>query len=92
MNRRVFLSSAAVGATTLWAGPLKLFSLLQDSRVALSREQMEEFLLTAEIVGSETTIGITRPQRATLTDGLFTHDAQIQAIDDYQLTFTGAPR
>ena len=47
-----------------------------------TREQKEEFLRTAEIIRiRDIPEGITRPQRATLTDGQLTHDAHIQTID-----------
>ena len=91
MNRRTFLSTAAVGAATLWVRPPNVFSFLQENSLTLTREQMEEFLLTAEIIDSEEIpIGITRAQRATLSDGVLRHDAQIQSIDEYHSSFTAA--
>ncbi len=48
----------------------------------ISDAEKETFLRTARIVSRQTlTIGITRPDRATLTDGRLTHDAHIQTID-----------
>ncbi len=47
--------------------------------------EKEVFLQEAEIVSVEDIgIGITRAQRATLSDGTVTHDAQIQAIDVFR--------
>ena len=63
--------------------------------VALSPEQMEQFLLHAEILRTRSAEGgITNTQRATLSDGVITHDAQIQTIDDAKQVFkpaTGPP-
>lgn len=48
----------------------------------LSDAEKETFLRTARIIARQTlTTGITRPERATLTDGRLTHDAHIQSID-----------
>ena len=58
---------------------------------ALTRPEMEDFLLNAEVVSqSDLSVGITGSQRATLTDGKFTHDAHIQTIDETKLTFEGS--
>ena len=89
MNRRVFLFSMVLCSASLWTAPLGLLAQGTDSQVRLSREQMEEFLRTARIVRiRELSQGITRSQRATLTDGELTHDAQVQAIDVAQSSFT----
>ena len=55
---------------------------------ALTAERMAVFLATAPIVQEKTTrIGTTRPIRATLSDGLFTHDAQFQTVDESRASF-----
>jgi hypothetical protein len=52
---------------------------------ALTREQMKEFLLTAKIVAAkESSKGVTRPIRLTLSDGKLTHDASYQGIDEHK--------
>jgi hypothetical protein len=49
----------------------------------MSRNQMRDFLLTAEVVAAkETGKGITRPKRLTLTRNGITHDAAFQSVDD----------
>ena len=49
----------------------------------LTEQEMMEFLLHAEIIGSKTTPkGVTLPLRLTLTDGKISHDAGFQAIDE----------
>jgi hypothetical protein len=48
-----------------------------------TREQMREFLLTAEIVGGrQTGEGITLPWRLTLSDGTLTHEASYSTVDE----------
>lgn len=59
-----------------------------QSPVPLTREQMERFLTTAEIVKERTTSdGVTRPVRATLSNGELTHDAQFQTVDQAKALF-----
>jgi hypothetical protein len=51
----------------------------------LSKEQIEQFLLTAKIVkGREANKGITHTSRLTLSDGTLTHDASFQPIDEHK--------
>lgn len=50
---------------------------------ALTREQMRDFLLTAEVVSfKEIGKGVTKPKRLTLTKNGITHDAAFQSVDD----------
>jgi hypothetical protein len=59
-----------------------------QSPVPLTREQMERFLTTAKIVRERTTSdGVTRPVRATLSNGELTHDAQFQTVDQAKALF-----
>ena len=59
-----------------------------QSPVPLTREQMERFLTTADIVMERTTSdGVTRPVRATLSNGELTHDAQFQTVDQAKALF-----
>ncbi len=54
----------------------------------LSVAEQEAFLAKAKIVRTRgVNTGITGTLRATLTDGRVTHDASIQAIDEYKLRF-----
>jgi hypothetical protein len=58
---------------------------------ALTDSQMEEFLLHAKILKTHAASkGITGSRRATLSDGTLTHDAHIQAVDEFQSRFVGA--
>lgn len=52
---------------------------------ALSKEQIKQFLLNAQVVGSkESTNGVTHTLRLTLSDGTVTHDASFQNIDEHK--------
>lgn len=53
----------------------------------LSREQMRDFLLTAEVVSfKEIGRGVTRPMRLTLRKEGLTHDAAFQSIDEQRVS------
>ena len=56
--------------------------------VALSRPQMEQFLLTARVVQQKPlSVGVTNSQRAILDDGKLKHDAHIQTVDISKTSF-----
>jgi hypothetical protein len=70
-----------------WA-PVAAQQAVPSAAVTLSPEAMEQFLLHAEIVRTRSAQGgITNTQRATLSDGVLTHDAQIQTIDEAKSVF-----
>jgi hypothetical protein len=55
---------------------------------ALTAQEMEDFLLRGRIVATKgVTKGVTDARRVTLSDGLITHDAQIQDVDIYKPVF-----
>src|SRR4051794_14507183 len=57
----------------------------------LTDAQMEQFLLHAKVIKTRSAgKGVTASLHATLTDGTFTHDAHIQAIDEHQQQFNGS--
>jgi len=70
-------------------GVLTLSALAQQTAVAesasppaLTRAQMEEFLLTAKVVERKhLSMGITNSERAVLDNGNLRHDAHIQSVD-----------
>ena len=65
------------------AGVLAVGSSLTAQEPTLSKEQMRQFLLTAEIVDSAPIgTGVTRPWRLTLSDGTITHAAAFQSVDE----------
>jgi hypothetical protein len=52
----------------------------------LTTEQIKHFLKNAKIVSSRTTNkGVTAPKRVTLTDGVVTHDAIFQSVDERKM-------
>ena len=54
----------------------------QGQETPLTKEQITQFLLTAEILrGKESEKGVTHPTRLTLSNGTITHDASFQPID-----------
>lgn len=54
----------------------------------LSREEMESFLLRARVVKRRSAPkGVTGTVRATLSDGILTHDASIQTVDESHLRY-----
>ncbi|MBI3049464.1 MAG: hypothetical protein HYY76_14250 [Acidobacteria bacterium] len=75
--------------TALWGPALPAAQqAAPPAAVTLSPEEMERFLLRAEIVRMRSAQGgITNTQRATLSDGVLTHDAQIQSIDEAKPVF-----
>ena len=51
----------------------------------LSKEQIKEFLLNAQILrAKESTKGVTHPYQLTLSDGRITHDASFQGVDEHK--------
>ena len=51
----------------------------------LTKEQIKQFLQTAEVVNSKPSAkGVTHPWRLTLSNGTITHDASFQAIDEHK--------
>ena len=91
MNRRDFLYSTLAGGAAIWIAPRRLFAQSEIAPSKLSREEIEEFLTTAKVLKfKELSQGITHTQRATLSDGRLTHDAQIQSIDESKSQFVGA--
>src|SRR6266702_2094407 len=62
-------------------------SVCASDEPALTKEQIKQFLLTAKVVKShQSNKGITNPWRLTLTDGMVTHDASFQAVDEHKAT------
>jgi hypothetical protein len=59
-----------------------------SAKVVLTPEQMENFLLNAQIVRMRSAgDGVTNSRRATLSDGQLTHDAHVQVVDESRAIF-----
>ena len=81
---RALWRAAVVSACVIaWdIAPAVAQQIEQRASVALAPAQMEEFLLRAKVVSTRgVDVGTTNTRRATLSDGVLTHDAQIQTID-----------
>jgi hypothetical protein len=62
----------------------------QPQAPVLSLAEQEQFLKKAKVIRTRgVSVGITGTQRATLSDGVLTHDASIQTIDEYKQRFEG---
>jgi len=94
MKRRSFLKS--LGTTLVSAVALAPQSLAQvfkeqDRTASLTDSEQEVFLKRADIVKTRSAPeGITASRRATLCDGIMTHDAHIQTIDEYKIMYATA--
>jgi hypothetical protein len=77
--------------TPILALCLSLTGLLcAQQKVTISRAEQEAFLLNAKVINTKSSKnGITGTIRATLSDGVLTHDAQIQTIDEHKTVFQG---
>lgn len=80
---RLSLLAVACG----FAAPAQLLGQGVDG-ATLTRAEQEEFLRTADILATEQIgIGVTLAERATLSTGALTHEAQIQCIDVFKAKF-----
>lgn len=78
-------------ALALAAFPAAAQEAARPAAPSLSIEQIEAFLLHARIVSMRGAgNGVTGSQRATLTDGVLTHDAHVQTVDIQRGTFQPA--
>jgi hypothetical protein len=79
MSTSGLLLTVALAAGVLVSPPLPA----QETAASRpTRAEMEAYLRTAKIVRQrEIGKGVTRPYRATMTDGKLTHDAHIQSVD-----------
>jgi hypothetical protein len=67
-------------------------TLAQAPPTTLTDAEQEVFLTKGKLSGRERSAGkgVTGTRRVTLTDGVITHDAQIQSIDEYKAVFESA--
>jgi hypothetical protein len=80
MTARVFRASLALLLVLVWS-PVW-------AQPALTAEQQEAFLKTAKVTRTRGAAkGVTGTIRATLSDGVLTHDASIQTVDQYMQVF-----
>ena len=73
-------------ALTLLSCALALQLSLAADEPALTKEQIQHFLLTAKVIKSrQSNKGITNTWRLTLSDGILTHDASFQPVDEHKI-------
>lgn len=81
-----FLFTAMFSLLSLFVVAPSIFAQTQPQPAAepeLTVEQMKTFLLTAKVIKEKrTSKGITAPSRLTLSDGVTTHDAGFQTIEE----------
>ena len=100
LHVRLVLTAAllVLGAVVTRAGrqpsdlqPAEQSSATTPAPPVLAREEQERFLREARIVRSRSAPkGITGSRRVTLSDGVITHDAHVQTVDDSRREFMGA--
>jgi len=80
LSRRLVLPLCIVLAFISLSTPWKALAADDES---LNKEQIKQFLQTADIVKSKQSgKGVTHPWRLTLSNGTITHDASFQAVDE----------
>jgi hypothetical protein len=80
-TRHALFIALAVLAVAPWSSAAQTAST-PPVAAALSPAEMEKFLLDGKVVKKkESSKGVTKAQRVTLSDGVVTHDAQIQDVD-----------
>lgn len=88
MKHRLFIVALLVLGSAGVPLALQQQAATSPAPVVLSSEEMEQFLLKAEIVARrDTEKGVTDTIRATLSDGRIKHDAQIQTVDIQKMVF-----
>jgi hypothetical protein len=79
------LGTAMICCAALCLVPQLTFAqaAVQATEPKLTVEQMKTFLLNAKVIKEkQTSKGVTAPSRLTMTDGVLTHDAGFQTIDE----------
>jgi hypothetical protein len=81
-------------ATAVWPAPLPAQSTAAERpAVSLDRAGQLEFLRTAKVVrGRQLSSGVTSPYRLTLSDGVVTHDAGFQSVEERRAQADFGPR
>jgi len=86
MKRHLFVVAVLVLGSVGF--PQALQQAATPAPIVLSPEEMEQFLLKADIVARKNSSkGVTDTIRATLSDGRLKHDAQIQTVDIQKMVF-----
>jgi hypothetical protein len=93
VSRRTSTLALLTCIAAIWAGPVIAQTVADAPRPALSRAEIEEFLVNAPITAKKGALkGVTDAYRVTLSDGRTTHDAQVQHVDIYKTRFDVGPK
>ena len=80
-HARAFTVAAALLVLSL--GAPEAAPRAPDDVAALTPERIEQFLRTAPVIAAvDLSKGVTKPRKLTLSDGVLTHDAVFQSVDD----------
>ena len=84
LSRRLVIALIIIFNCSIMPSSLSCVALNADEE-PLNKEQIKQFLQTAEIVKSKpSSKGVTHPWRLTLSNGTITHDASFQPIDEHK--------
>jgi hypothetical protein len=84
LSRRLVLPLFIISACMIIPLSIPWKALAADEE-PLNKEQIKQFLQTADIVKSKQSgKGVTHPWRLTLSNGTITHDASFQAVDEHK--------
>ena len=84
LSRRLVLPLFIIFSCLLIPLSLPWNALAADDQ-PLTKDQIKQFLQTADIVKSKpSSKGVTHPWRLTLSNGVITHDASFQAVDEHK--------
>lgn len=90
MNRQLISRRTVLAAVLGLPGAVQA-QATRASGARISEDQMIQFLLNAKVGRTKAAShGITGTLRATLSDGRLTHDASIQSIDEFKMTYQTA--
>jgi len=82
MTKRPFLSGSAVAVVVAAGLILATLPSVGAQQGPTTPQEIEQFLLTADIVGAEQIgQGVTNPWRLTLSNGTYKHDAAFQSVE-----------
>ena len=85
MRKLLQLLTRPVVITAVLISVLIPFPALAADDAALTKDQIKEFLGTAEVIKSkQSSKGVTHPWRLTLSNGTVTHDASFQPINEHE--------
>ena len=87
-NRKFYVPVLVAASLLLSTASLPTNANAATAPAELTDAEKEEFLRTAKVVKRrKVPVGVTHPERATLSDGRLTHDAHIQTVDIFKAQY-----